>query len=270
MKQKEFILINKGMRRDLSVSKAGESSAYENRNVRITATDKDTLLSVTNERGNRDAGVVFEGVLVGYGVLNEFVLLFTEDNGISRIYRAELYDDTFRTILIFSGKLGFSADYPIETLVDYETDDVQKIYWLDGKHVLRFLNFSDSNLKKHLVSGDLYNDPVFDFAEDITWFDSDRPSSSAPSVTITKDNGGNSRANGVAQYFMTYYNKNGQQTGIIWSSPLIYLSPDGRGGASDGSNSNRITVTASEIDNTFDYARLYMIVRTSLDGQTTG
>lgn len=270
MKQKEFILINKGMRRDLSVSKAGESSAYENRNVRITATDKDTLLSVTNERGNRDAGVVFEGVLVGYGVLNEFVLLFTEDNGISRIYRAELYDYTFRTILIFSGKLGFSADYPIETLVDYETDDVQKIYWLDGKHVLRFLNFSDSSLKKHLVSGDLYNDPVFDFAEDITWFDSDRPSSSAPSVTITKDNGGNSRANGVAQYFMTYYNKNGQQTGIIWSSPLIYLSPDGRGGAADGSNSNRITVTASEIDNTFDYARLYMIVRTSLDGQTTG
>lgn len=270
MRQKEFILINKGMRRDLSVSKAGESSAYENRNVRITAVDKDTLLSVTNERGNRDSGAVFEGELVGYGVLNNFVVLFTADGETSRIYRAELDGDAFRTIPIFSGNLGFSAGHPLETLVDYETEDVQKIYWLDGVHVLRFMNFSDTNLRKHLASGDLYDNPVFDFADDATWFDSDRPAAGMPAVTLEKDNGGNSRANGVAQYFMTYYNKNGQQTGIVWSSPLVYLAPEGRGGAADGSNNNRVTITASGLDGTFDYARLYMTVRTSLDGQTVG
>ena len=271
MKQREFILINKGMRRDLSVSKAGESSAYENRNIRVTATDRDTLLSVTNERGNKVVeGVSFTGTLVGHAVLNDYIILFTADGTTSRIYRVEYTGDSFRSLVVFEGALGFDTEHPIETLVDYETEDVQKVYWLDGVHVLRFMNFSDSSLMKHLVSGDLYDSPVFDFAGDTTWFDSDRPSASAPSVTITKDNGGNSRANGVAQYFLTYYNKNGQQTGIVWSSPLVYLSPDGRGGAADESNSNRITITASKLDGTFDYARLYMTVRTSLDGQTAG
>ena len=53
MKQKAFVLQNKGMNRDLSVSKVGESSAYENHNIRILARDHDTMLSVTNERGNK-------------------------------------------------------------------------------------------------------------------------------------------------------------------------------------------------------------------------
>lgn len=41
------------MNRDLSISKAGESSAFENHNIRILARDHDTMLSVTNERGNK-------------------------------------------------------------------------------------------------------------------------------------------------------------------------------------------------------------------------
>ena len=53
MQKKAFVLQNKGMNRDLSVSKADESSAYENRNIRILARDNDTMLSVTSERGTK-------------------------------------------------------------------------------------------------------------------------------------------------------------------------------------------------------------------------
>lgn len=268
MKQQEFVLQNKGMNRDLSVSKAGESAAYENRNIRILATDKDTMLSVTNERGNKKVSdLTFEGELVGYGVLNSYVILFTADSKMSYIYRAELLGDEFRSVLIFAGDLEFSTNFPIETILDYETEDIQKIYWLDGVHVLRFLNFSDSYLEKHLVSGSLYDSPVFSFADDATWFDSTRPSRQLPSVTISKDNSGNSRPNGVAQYFLTYYNKNGQQTGIIYSSPLVYLSPTDRGGAADSTNSNRVTLTVTDLDSTYDYVRLYQILRTAINGQ---
>ena len=79
MDRKQFTLINRGMNRDLSVSKTGESSAYENVNIRVTARENDTLLSVTNERGNvpvnLDGSIL--GVLLGWNVLNNHIILFT-------------------------------------------------------------------------------------------------------------------------------------------------------------------------------------------------
>lgn len=47
----EFIV--KGMQRDLSVSKFNPEFAFENMNIRITAREDNTLLSITNEKGNK-------------------------------------------------------------------------------------------------------------------------------------------------------------------------------------------------------------------------
>lgn len=79
MKKQAFVLQNKGMKRDLSVSKAGESAAYDNRNIRILARDHDTLLSVTNERGNVEVnlGNTIQGEVIGWNVLNNKIILFT-------------------------------------------------------------------------------------------------------------------------------------------------------------------------------------------------
>ena len=41
----------KGMQRDLSVSTFNPEYAYENMNIRITPTEDNTLLSITNEKG---------------------------------------------------------------------------------------------------------------------------------------------------------------------------------------------------------------------------
>ena len=81
MKQKAFPLINKGMNRDLSISKVGESNVYENRNIRITVSDNNTLLSVTNERGNKqiDLNGQIAGELIGWNVVNNHIVLFTHD-----------------------------------------------------------------------------------------------------------------------------------------------------------------------------------------------
>ena len=78
MQKKAFTLINKGMNRDLSISKAGESSAYTNKNIRIIARDHDTLLSVTNERGAAEISLTgtITGNLIGWNVLNNHVILF--------------------------------------------------------------------------------------------------------------------------------------------------------------------------------------------------
>lgn len=273
MKQQAFILHNKGMNRDLSISKIGESNAFENRNIRIQAVDNDTLLSVTNERGNRLIEDVYvNGELLGYCVLNNYLVLFTVDEKkkINFIYRVKYNNSSFQSMLLFSGELNMDLKHPIEALSSYETDDIQKVYWIDGKNVLRFINISDTYLKKHLLLGSSLDDkePIFSFRQDTTWFDSTRGANSFPEMVITKDGSGVNRPNGVAQYFLTYYNKNGQQTGIISSSSLVYLSPEGKGGSADDHNSNRVIIDVKAVDNGFDYARLYEIERSSQGGQS--
>ena len=44
----------KGMQRDFSVSKASNEFAFDAMNIRLTAREGNTLLSVTNEKGNRE------------------------------------------------------------------------------------------------------------------------------------------------------------------------------------------------------------------------
>ena len=183
MKQKAFVLQNKGMNRDLSISKATESSAYENHNIRVLARDHDTMLSVTNERGNRRVilndqvsenlritedeelritenelfrkvydtsetdTIDFDGILIGWNVLNNHIVLFTNEGTTDRIYRIDYEKDEqhpeleFTPHLLFEGELGFKLNNPIESVVYYETEDIQKIYWVDGENVLRFMNF---------------------------------------------------------------------------------------------------------------------------------
>lgn len=271
MEQKAFTLLNKGMNRDLSISKAGESSAYENHNIRIIARDHDTLLSVTNERGNKqivlgeNVGIV--GELVGWNVLNNQIILFTTDsfnkNKPDYIYRIE-YDDELGSFRLkygsmegrwlYNGNLGFSLEYPIESVVYFETEDIQKIYWVDGQHVLRFMNFmaDDAEIARW----------------DDTYFDSNRYADFGVSVGINKDNSGNTRANGIVQYLLTYYNKHGQETGVVWVSDLVYLSPVDRGGVADGTNSNKVTLKFSEMDKSFTHYRVYSIFRSALNGTT--
>ena len=275
MEQKSFVLVNGGMNRDLSVSKAGKSSVFENRNVRIESSDNDTFLSITNERGTKRVdGISFTGTLIGWNTLGNYLILFFYNTAriqgrvveVSSIYRVEYDGENFKAVTIFTGPLGFSPLHPIESIVDYEMESIQKIYWVDGKNVLRFLNFSDEYLTAHLASGTLDDDPVFDFAEDISWFDSTRPSLVLPTCVISKSNtSANPRPNGTAQYFLTYYNRHGQQTGIIYSSPVVYLSPTDRGGAADETNNNAIRLEFSGLDSSYERVRLYQIVRTTAD-----
>ena len=275
MQQKAFTLLNRGMNRDLSISKAGESSAYENHNIRIIARDNDTLLSVTNERGNTQIplgpGAHIFGNLIGWNVLNDHIILFTHEeinnNNVDRIYRISWCENNAGVEgfwmrcgseynkPLFEGDLDFDLEHPIESVVYYETEDIQKIYWVDGKNVLRFMNFiaDDEEIARWSKNNDN------------TYFDSNRKADFGVKATIEKDNSGNTRANGVVQYLLTYYNKHGQETGYVWASDLVYLSPVGKGGAADGTNSNKVTITFTNLDTSFTNYRVYCIFRSSLN-----
>jgi hypothetical protein len=78
----------KGMNRDSDVSIANPEYAFENMNIRIEAVDNNTQLSITNEKGNKELTIYDEdgeniisidGVPIGYGIVDENLVLFTTD-----------------------------------------------------------------------------------------------------------------------------------------------------------------------------------------------
>ena len=256
MKANLYPLQNRGMSRDLSVSKTENIFAWENFNVRITVREDDTMLTITNERGPKQS--VGLGVsLLGWNTLGNHLVLFAKDTSWDKIYRIDYNtatDSIGSPIEIYRGDLDWDMEHPIESVVSYESEEVQKIYWVDGKNVLRSCNF-------------MHNYGTYVGAAIDTKFDCTKGVTSAISITTSKDNGGSTRPNGTMQYFVSAYDKLGVETAIVAESSLVYLSPMDRGGAADETNNNRIIVKIAGTYNCgFDYIRLYGVLRTSQNG----
>lgn len=249
----------KGMQRDLSVSKFNPEYAFDAQNIRITARDNNTLLTVTNERGNKDIPMlspsgdtmVVDGTLIGHNVLNHYVTLFTKGTN-DNIYRLENKGTYFETILLFSGNLNFSTDYPIENIGVYENDNIQKVYWIDGLNQSRVINIVATDSVRAKWDNDSFN-----FVQDL---------SLKETVTVTRnDLASGSFSSGVIQYAFTYYNKYGQESNIFYTSPLEYISFASRGASPEEKVSNSFTLTIENADTRFDYVRVYSIHRASID-----
>lgn len=249
------------MTRDLSISKVNNEFAYENFNVRIIARDHDTLLSVTNERGNKEielkgqssetAPITLKGTLIGHSVLNNYMVLFTheEDTKIDHIYRIEYVDEeNWRSLSLFDGNLGFDSKHPIETLANYETEAVQKVYWVDGINQPRFIN-----IKKLDYSSD--NPSQFDF---VTEFSPDLD------IEITKTFlGTSSFSSGTIQYFFTYSNDFGQETNIVGKSNIYNLSDQERATSADSTASCAFKIDLRGLDKRFDSINIYSVITTT-------
>ena len=95
-KQQAFNI--KGMTKDISRSKSGTELAYDIQNMRLTSQEGETLLSLTNEKGNKEytldfksfaesikntylsdteAKHEFRGKIIGYCVLDKYLVIFT-------------------------------------------------------------------------------------------------------------------------------------------------------------------------------------------------
>lgn len=256
MEQKIAVFHNKGMTRDLSISKVNNEFAYENFNVRIIARDHDTLLSVTNERGNKE--IKFENgfstgeILLGYSVLNNYIVLFTHEEKVNKpdhIYRVEYKgEDEWEKVELFNGNLNFSTKNPIETLANYETESVQKIYWVDGINQPRFINIKKLDYNSENQS---QFDFVTEFAPDID-------------IQITKTFLGTSLfSSGTIQYFFTYSNKFGQETNIVGKSYIYNLSDQERATPADSTSPCAFKIDLKNLDERFNNINIYSIVSTT-------
>ena len=255
-----------GMNRDTTISLADSKLSYENMNIRITARDNNTLLSVTNERGNRQwpvydsAGLDFtiSGIVVGWNVLNSYLILFTHEQTVDHIYRLTLVDTSFLGKELISGSMNFSTSNPIESLCSFETSEIQKIYWVDGVNQPRMLNIMASDAQLFKIQNNL---ALLDFVNSLQYNET---------ITVTRDSVSSGVfPSGVIQYAFSYYNLYGQESNIFKVSPLYYTSFNTRGGSPEDKVSNSFTITVTNPDTSFDYVRVYSILRTSLEAVPT-
>lgn len=302
-----------GMSRDLHPINQKNEMLWDAHNVRLTARENDTLLSITNEKGTLNTNLKVVGNCLGSCVLGKYLVLFTLeeykqtmlDNSEVSIKCAHIYrinkneNGNFIIIELFrSGKyyqngeilgsedtLHLDIKHPLQTIGVYENDLVQKVYWTDGINKPRMINITKPELKipvkdrerlitdgicfspisntrykeelEFMFPNGLYHYTSFDFVRDVT----------IPDVEVEKIYGQGQFTPGTIQYAFTYYNKYEQESHIVYITKLYYISHENRGEDKDNTVSNSFKITLSNLDNTFEYVRVYAIHRSSLDAQ---
>ncbi len=257
----------KGMNKDASASSFSPEFAFDNRNIRLATNDGNTMMSWVNEKGTRKLSLHIdtqpwntyntytsniEGHPIGTAVINHKLVLFTVkgSTGNDGIYVLEYSGGTYDIVgkRVFYGNLNFSIEHPLETLVSYESENVQKVYWTDNYNQPRVINIASN--KRYTRSQE------FDFVQDLQLEET---------VSVVKIYGSGEFPAGVIQYAFTYYNKYMQETNIFHTTPLQYISYVDRGGSPEDKIANSFKITVNNVDTNFDYLRIYSIMRTSKD-----
>ena len=246
-----------GLQRDLSISKNRPEFLWDAHNIRITTRGEETLLSLTNERGPAKINTVgveeglLNGKYLGHCTLNNYLVVFTKDNGSDYIYRVKMLEGECEVKALYSGNLNFDLENPIEALGVYENESIQKVYWVDNRNQPRVIN----------IMRDYRDSPstVFDFVHELKLEET---------VTVTTITGGYF-ASGVIQYAFSYYNKYGGESNIFYTTGLHSIANTSRGGSSEELINVAFQIDINGVDANFEYLRVYSIHRTSIDATPT-
>ena len=203
---KEETHIFQGMKRDVHQIRQDGKFLWDAHNIRITSREDSTGFSITNEKGTLDTGVSFIGYYVGHCVLGKYLVVFTAgtDGSNNYIYRVEKTEDGYDLIVLFHEESAWSGswnpDNPIEAIGVYETELVQKVYWVDGINQPRVINITKPELDPTLEFP-YYNKEDFNFTPALSLNEK---------VKVVKSYGNGEFSSGVIQYAMSYYCKYGQ------------------------------------------------------------
>lgn len=261
MQHKQSVFKIKGMSRDLSFSTFSPDYAFDNRNIRITPGNDNSLYAITNEKGTLkydipdvegfNSGCIL-GVPIGYCVIDDTAVIFsTEENKESNadhIYSFKFDNDTLVYNHLYSGNLNFDIEYPIETLASYENDNIKKVYWVDGKNQPRVLNIEDD--KK-----EFWNDDYFNFV---------RSQNLTEKVFVERIPYNGIFSVGTIQYIFTYFNSYGQESNAFNVSHVMYCSKIDSGISPEGKAGCSFKISINGLDNiNFEYLRIYSVQRSA-------
>lgn len=265
---KQDFHVFQGMKQDNHPIRQESKYLWEAHNIRFTAREDDTLLSMTNERGTKDTEIDIKGSYVGHCVVGKYLVVFTEYSrtdsaSTNYIYRIRDNEGTWEYTKIYEGELNMDAKHPAQTLGIYEGDLVQKVYWVDGKNQPRAINIvADKLLKKDLAedTNSIYPEGCFDFSQELELKEN---------VDVTREEGGGSFSPGTIQYAFSYYNKYSQESNLFYITELFNISYSSRGGSPEDNIANTFHISISDVETKFEYLRIYSIHRTSLNATPT-
>lgn len=252
-----------GMKRATHPIKQDRNFLWDAHNIRLTTRGQETMLSLTNERSTKHL-LDFKDTdkYVGHVVLGNYLVVLvhsTEDI----IYRIDL--NLMKKVILFKGDLNLDPSHPAQMIADYESELVQKVYWVDGINSPRVINIAKPKLsgveKDTDADGtdysDIYSDSPFSFVQELNLNETVEIDRLQSSVGIFPS--------GVIQYAMTYLHKYGQESNIFYTSEPLYLSYADRGGSPEDRISTSFKITVKNVDRKFQYVRVYSIIRTSID-----
>lgn len=263
---KQTIIAPRGMFRDLDESKSSNEHAFEVVNMRIATDQENSFLVWSNEIGTKEILLNGTGnnkipqnsIILGHCSTLDSIIVFVYVTDVDhRIYKLVLNGETTidSSLLYKTNDTGFGwlPSTKIETMYFVETEDIKRVYWVDGINPVASINIVASDEEKSN-----WNDHYF-----ISTISIDFPIN----VEINKGTDGQMYS-GVVQYCMSYLNNNGAESPIFYISPLYYIHPENRGGAPDQLNNVSFSFNIKrEKESRKDLSNIiiYRIFRPSLD-----
>ena len=213
-------------------------------------------IEVTYTNPNQTAKVSGTQVIIGKAYSRDNVILFTTDDaGFDCIWEIENISTNLPIIvrLKYMRNMQFSSNYPIQAIYNYENSFIEKVYWVDGRSQLRFLN-----LKQSIINKDLEEliDMSASVIDTVGRFITSQP------TLIALTSGGNHTA-GVIQYAYNLYRVNGSQTTISPLSEMINLGKSTGGGDVNEVVASMPTISIKNLDTNYTHIKIYAIKYTS-------
>lgn len=258
--------IFQGMRRDSHPIKQDSKFLWDAHNIRITTRDDNTMLSITNEKSTKPL-CEFDNneTYVGHAIIGNYLILFTDKNITDRIYRINLKE--FKVEILYEGEnLLLRKENPIHTVIDYESELIQKVYWTDNNNPPRLINVAKPELVNATYNNDtgysdVYTDAPFNFVQSL---------SLKEEVSLYKRSFNlGTFPSGTIQYALTYIHKYGQESNIFHTTELQYISYEDRGASPEDRVNTSFVLKVTNPDTKFDFIRVYSIIRTSIDATPT-
>ena len=244
--------------------------AHEIKNMRLNTVGDYTTASWTTEKGTKEYKLRWVNYVapnneilypLGQAVINDTWILFCLTNNnqgiIIKIYENSLpTDDVLYAYVLYkdlNNSINFDREHPIETITFYEAETIQKVYWTDGVNQPRMINIYTEGVETPNSNPDLYN-----FVRTVALNET---------IDVEKIQGGAGQfPAGTVKYALTYFNKYGQESNVIWTSRLYYPTKGERGLAPEELSGDEFKITVNNYDKiNYDYLRLYSIVRTTDD-----
>ena len=274
-KVKEFNLLE--MTPDISPNMIKGTQAVDLFNLRTVQVDEngETLLTLMNERAPKQLtwNFTYNGNIINPGIYttiyhicvctpNKFVMFVRSNTSMNSlnpqvkslflINKTNITQDTntveFEVIYANSNTNLFSKNTKSKFV--YETDSLQKIYWIDPTHQPRVIN---------IANRDISTVRPLEFVPELPLKSMD--------VSIKKNSEGGKWSGGVVKYLITYCVPYIQESNIAWYSKLYYTSIDGYGISPDNEkySSEKFVLTIIPPESNFTHIRVYRLLYTSIN-----